>query len=101
MAVTELVLVSVQLLVALDTLKSMNILHTDIKPDIMFTNLKDQPLRVKLIDFGLAIPAADVQTGVRMQPCGYRWLTQPWSWSRTSLLWFSDYSVCFSSGLQR
>lgn len=73
---TELVLlVSAQLFVALEALKSMKILHTDIKPhNIMFTNLKNQPLRVKLIDFGVAIPAAEVQPGMWIQPCGYRWV---------------------------
>ncbi|XP_056241328.1 homeodomain-interacting protein kinase 1-like [Seriola aureovittata] len=62
-----------QLLVALDALKGLGILHTDIKPDnIMFVDKKDQPLRVKLIDFGEAIPASKVRLGLELQPTGYR-----------------------------
>ena len=42
-----------QLLVALDALKGIDVVHGDLKPDnIMLVNHKDQPYRVKLIDFG-------------------------------------------------
>ncbi|XP_026187954.2 homeodomain-interacting protein kinase 2-like [Mastacembelus armatus] len=62
-----------QLLVALDALKGLGILHTDIKPDnVMFVNVQNQSLRVKLIDFGGAIPASKVQPGEVLQPTGYR-----------------------------
>ncbi|XP_034448376.1 homeodomain-interacting protein kinase 3-like isoform X1 [Hippoglossus hippoglossus] len=64
--------VAKQLLVALDALKGLGVLHTDIKPDnIMFVNMKDQPLRVKLIDFGCAMMASQVELGMEIQPCGY------------------------------
>lgn len=60
---------------ALAALKELGVLHTDIKPDnIMFVNKQDQPLRVKLIDFGEAIPASKVQPGLDLQPVGYRWV---------------------------
>lgn len=60
---------------ALDALKSLGILHTDIKPEnILFVNKQAQPMRVKLIDFGEAIPATKVQPGMDLQPVGYRWV---------------------------
>ncbi|XP_073345276.1 uncharacterized protein [Pagrus major] len=62
-----------QLLVAFDALKGISVIHTDLKPDnIMLVNNKDRPYRVKLIDFGLAIPANLLKTGNTVQPCGYR-----------------------------
>ncbi|XP_034530937.1 homeodomain-interacting protein kinase 1-like isoform X2 [Notolabrus celidotus] len=62
-----------QLFVALDALKTLGILHTDIKPDnILVINELDQALRIKLIDFGEAIPASKVQPGMEIQPLGYR-----------------------------
>lgn len=68
-------LLSLQLLGALDALKGLGVMHTDIKPDnIMLVNRHDQPLRVKLIDFGAALLASDVQLGMDIQPLGYRWV---------------------------
>ncbi|KAG8010878.1 Homeodomain-interacting protein kinase 2 [Nibea albiflora] len=62
-----------QLMVAFDALKSIGILHTDLKPDnIMLVNHKDQPFRIKLIDFGLALPVSKVRVGMTMQACAYR-----------------------------
>ncbi|KAI9532731.1 hypothetical protein NQZ68_029297 [Dissostichus eleginoides] len=62
-----------QLLVALDALKGLGVLHTDIKPDnVMCVNQLDQPFRVKLIDFGEAMTSSEVQTGMDLQPAGYR-----------------------------
>lgn len=62
-----------QLLGALNALKGLGVLHCDIKPDnVMFTNLQDQPLRVKLIDFGQAMRATEAEPGMMLQPYGYR-----------------------------
>ncbi|CAB1420305.1 unnamed protein product [Pleuronectes platessa] len=64
--------VSKQLLVALDALKGLGVLHTDIKSDnVMFVNRKAQPFRVKLIDFGSVMMASQVQLGMEIQPFGY------------------------------
>ncbi|XP_030255859.1 uncharacterized protein LOC115571020 [Sparus aurata] len=62
-----------QLLVAFDALKGIGVIHTDLKPDnIMLVNHKDQPYRVKLIDFGLAAPVNMLEAGDTVQPIGYR-----------------------------
>ncbi|XP_075906593.1 homeodomain-interacting protein kinase 3-like isoform X2 [Nelusetta ayraudi] len=62
-----------QLLVALHALSNIGVLHTDIKPDnVMFVNSQEQPLRIKLIDFGLAISRSRVNPGMDLQPTGYR-----------------------------
>ncbi|KAL7389519.1 hypothetical protein ABVT39_005668 [Epinephelus coioides] len=46
-----------QLAIALNTLKDIGLIHTDIKIDnIMLVDREEQPLRVKLIDFGLGLP---------------------------------------------
>lgn len=66
---------SLQLLVALHALSNIGVLHTDIKPDnVMFVNSQEQPLRIKLIDFGLAISRSRVNPGMDLQPTGYRYL---------------------------
>lgn len=63
-----------QLLVALKTLWNVGVLHTDIKPDnVMLVNSKEQPLRIKLIDFGLAILISKAKPGMLTQPIGYRY----------------------------
>uniref|UniRef100_A0AAQ4RFC5 Protein kinase domain-containing protein n=1 Tax=Gasterosteus aculeatus aculeatus TaxID=481459 RepID=A0AAQ4RFC5_GASAC len=62
-----------QLLVALDALKGIGLLYTDLKLDnVMLVNHQDEPFRVKLIDFGLAMPASEVWEGMIVQPCAYR-----------------------------
>ncbi|XP_034548121.1 homeodomain-interacting protein kinase 1-like isoform X2 [Notolabrus celidotus] len=61
-----------QLLVALAALKGLNILHMDIKPDNVTLVHTDLPVRVRLIDFGSAITADQVQRGLVVQSIGYR-----------------------------
>lgn len=70
------VVLCLQLLVALDALKSLGVLHTDIKPDnVMIVSKGD--IRIKLVDFGLAVLASQVQPGYMVSPVGYRWV-QSW-----------------------
>ncbi|KAK7898544.1 hypothetical protein WMY93_019397 [Mugilogobius chulae] len=62
-----------QLLIALEGLRSLGIVHTDIKPDnIMLVDHQKEPFRVKLIDFGLARQKDQLKVGMRMQPLGFR-----------------------------
>lgn len=62
-----------QLFVALGRLSNLGILHTDIKPNnIMLVNRWEQPWRIKLIDFGLAIPTSSTTIGMQLQPTGFR-----------------------------
>ncbi|KAG8012371.1 Homeodomain-interacting protein kinase 1 [Nibea albiflora] len=57
-----------QLMVAFDALKSLRIIHTDLKLDnIMLVNHKDQPFRIKLIDFGLARRVSEMKVGMTVQ----------------------------------
>uniref|UniRef100_A0A3B4WM51 Protein kinase domain-containing protein n=1 Tax=Seriola lalandi dorsalis TaxID=1841481 RepID=A0A3B4WM51_SERLL len=73
LSVSEIRPVTHQLLVAFEALKNIGIMHTDLKPDnIMLVNHKDQPFRIKLIDFGLARPASKAKVGMLMQANAYR-----------------------------
>lgn len=61
-----------QITTALCHLHSIGIIHADIKPDnVMMVNCGQQPMRVKLIDFGLAYPIGG-EPGVSVQTIGYR-----------------------------
>ncbi|XP_068165911.1 homeodomain-interacting protein kinase 1-like [Antennarius striatus] len=73
LSLNEIRPIAQQLFVALDSLKGLGVIHTDIKLDnIMLVNSRKQPLRVKLIDFGEAVKRSEVQSGMIMQACGYR-----------------------------
>uniref|UniRef100_A0A3B3BBP1 Protein kinase domain-containing protein n=1 Tax=Oryzias melastigma TaxID=30732 RepID=A0A3B3BBP1_ORYME len=62
-----------QLLVALSGLKKINMVHFDIKPDnIMLVDQNAEPLRLKLIDFGLAEKVEDLEMGIRIQNICFR-----------------------------
>ncbi|KAF0022702.1 hypothetical protein F2P81_025094 [Scophthalmus maximus] len=70
---SEIQLITQQMLVALNALGSRRIVHADIKPDnIMLVNHKLQPLKVKLIDFGVAHTVAELSLGIRIQVLSYR-----------------------------
>ncbi|KAK7919248.1 hypothetical protein WMY93_010532 [Mugilogobius chulae] len=62
-----------QLLVSLFGLKSVGLMHTDIKLDnIMLVDQEKQPFKLKLIDFGVAKHRDRVRPGSILQPLGYR-----------------------------
>ncbi|KAF7653208.1 hypothetical protein LDENG_00085660 [Lucifuga dentata] len=62
-----------QLLEAFSGLKSLGIMHSDLKPDnVMLVNHQDQPFKVKLIDFGLAMPVSAIKPGMLFQALSFR-----------------------------
>ncbi|KAK7907525.1 hypothetical protein WMY93_016137 [Mugilogobius chulae] len=62
-----------QLLIALESLRGLGVVHTDIKPDnIMLVDHEKEPFRVKLIDFGVAKLKSELTLGMEMQPLGFR-----------------------------
>ncbi|KAK0152739.1 Homeodomain-interacting protein kinase 3 [Merluccius polli] len=73
MNVETMNLISVFLAVSFEALKVMGVIHADLKGDnIMFVNQRDKPLKVKLIDFGLAVPISEVELGDTLQALPYR-----------------------------
>lgn len=73
LSLSEIRCVTRQILVAFEALKSIGIVHSDLKPDnIMLVNHKDQPFKVKLIDFGLALPVSRLHIGMNMQILAFR-----------------------------
>uniref|UniRef100_A0A3P9D6I1 Protein kinase domain-containing protein n=1 Tax=Maylandia zebra TaxID=106582 RepID=A0A3P9D6I1_9CICH len=61
-----------QLTNALSHLGSVGMVHADLKPgNIMVVNRHESPIKVKLIDFGLACPASAVMPGDRVGTVGY------------------------------
>ncbi|CAB1436040.1 unnamed protein product [Pleuronectes platessa] len=70
---SEIQAITKQLLVSLTALKSLNLVHADIKPNnIMLVDQQRQPLKVKLIDFGLATRVSELETGRNCQIIGFR-----------------------------
>ncbi|XP_035004001.1 homeodomain-interacting protein kinase 1-like [Hippoglossus stenolepis] len=62
-----------QLLTAFDALKSIGLVHADLKLDnVMLVNHMRKPFRVKLIDFGLSFKTSENMHGKKTQPRGYR-----------------------------
>uniref|UniRef100_A0A8C7YVN5 Protein kinase domain-containing protein n=1 Tax=Oryzias sinensis TaxID=183150 RepID=A0A8C7YVN5_9TELE len=73
LTVEEIRTIAWQLVVALKGLKSVNLVHCDIKLDnIMLVDHVSEPFRVKLIDFGLAEKIGHMRTGATMQNICYR-----------------------------
>uniref|UniRef100_A0A096LYN0 Protein kinase domain-containing protein n=1 Tax=Poecilia formosa TaxID=48698 RepID=A0A096LYN0_POEFO len=71
--VNEIRVLAQQLLVALKVLKELRVTHRDIKCDnIMLVDRVSQPLRVKLIDFGLSTRTYSMRNYVFKQPLSYR-----------------------------
>ncbi|KAE8280298.1 Homeodomain-interacting protein kinase 3 [Larimichthys crocea] len=70
---TELRPVIAQLATALSHLRSIGLVHADLKPDnVMIVDRHQTPLQVRLIDFGLAHPVAAVKPGTCVQTLWYR-----------------------------
>ena len=68
-----LFILDLQLAIALQALKGIGLIHTDIKLDnIMLVNQREQPLKVKLIDFGLAVPVSETKQRRITPPLWYR-----------------------------
>ena len=68
-----LFILDLQLAIALQALKGIGLIHTDIKLDnIMLVNQREQPLKVKLIDFGLAVPVSETKQRRIKPPLWYR-----------------------------
>ncbi|CAL8312191.1 unnamed protein product [Merluccius merluccius] len=73
LSLLEMSLITQQLAVSFEVLKVMGVIHADLKGDnIMFVNQRDKPLKVKLIDFGLAVPISEVELGDTLQALPYR-----------------------------
>ncbi|KAK2847481.1 hypothetical protein Q5P01_010480 [Channa striata] len=73
LSLNEIRTITQQVLVAFDALKGLGILYCDLKFDnIMLINHSKQPLKIKLIDFGLALPESKVKLGMIMQHLTYR-----------------------------
>ncbi|KAK0143741.1 Homeodomain-interacting protein kinase 3 [Merluccius polli] len=73
LSLLEMSLITQQLAVSFEALKVMGVIHADLKGDnIMFVNQRDKPLKVKLIDFGLAVPICEVELGDTLQALPYR-----------------------------
>ncbi|XP_043991090.1 dual specificity tyrosine-phosphorylation-regulated kinase 1B-like [Gambusia affinis] len=71
--INEIRVLAQQLLVALKVLKELRVTHRDIKCDnIMLVDRVSQPLRVKLIDFGLSTRTYSMRNYVFKQPLSYR-----------------------------
>ncbi|KAL3977169.1 vomeronasal 2 receptor [Sarotherodon galilaeus] len=73
LALNEIRVILKQMFVALSALKSIGLMHADIKPDnIMLVNQSQQPFKIKLIDFGCAIYSANIPHDAIIQALGYR-----------------------------
>ncbi|XP_059195866.1 homeodomain-interacting protein kinase 3-like [Centropristis striata] len=62
-----------QMATTLQLLRSLGVVHADLKPDnIMMVDHVNQPLKVKMIDFGMASHVSQIECGTYMQPRSYR-----------------------------
>lgn len=69
---SEIRAITCQMATALSHLKSIGIVHADVKPEnIMIVDRRQEPLKVKLSDFGLAYPSKG-SPGVVVQTLFYR-----------------------------
>ncbi|XP_031135279.1 homeodomain-interacting protein kinase 1-like [Sander lucioperca] len=62
-----------QMATALQLLRSLGVVHTDLKPDnIMLVDDVNKPFKIKIIDFGLARYVSQIKSGSYIQPRYYR-----------------------------
>uniref|UniRef100_A0A665WTT4 Protein kinase domain-containing protein n=1 Tax=Echeneis naucrates TaxID=173247 RepID=A0A665WTT4_ECHNA len=70
---SQIRVITQQMLVALNALKDIGLAHADIKPNkIMLVNHQLNPLKVKLVDFGTTVAVSKVLPGTVVQAIGYR-----------------------------
>ncbi|KAM7420123.1 hypothetical protein PAMA_014707 [Pampus argenteus] len=73
LCLSETRVIAQQLLVTLNTLRSIGVVHADIKPDnVMLVNHQLHPFKLKLIDFGLAKKSFLLMQGNIVQALPYR-----------------------------
>ncbi|XP_034552970.1 homeodomain-interacting protein kinase 2-like isoform X2 [Notolabrus celidotus] len=73
LTVKEIRPVLYQMGITLQLLKNQGLAHSDLKPDnIMLVDHINQPMRIKMIDFGLACYFTETKCGTYMQPRHYR-----------------------------
>ncbi|XP_041833296.1 homeodomain-interacting protein kinase 1-like isoform X3 [Melanotaenia boesemani] len=73
LSVSEIRVIAEQMLVALNALKSREIVHTDVKlENIVLVNHQLQPFKVKLVDFGLAALRSEFPVGASFLGRAYR-----------------------------
>uniref|UniRef100_A0A3Q2PRB0 Protein kinase domain-containing protein n=1 Tax=Fundulus heteroclitus TaxID=8078 RepID=A0A3Q2PRB0_FUNHE len=74
----------------LDFLQDVGIVHADLKPEnIMIVDRGQQAMRVKIIDFGLALKNPEEHTGTVLQTLWYRYVTS--NSSATLDRWDQEY----------
>nr|XP_046254991.1 homeodomain-interacting protein kinase 1-like [Scatophagus argus] len=73
LSVNEIRPILYQVATTLEFLRNLGLVHTDLKPNnIMMVDHVNQPLKVKMIDFGLARHVSQSQRGSYLQPRYYR-----------------------------
>lgn len=73
LAVAELKSIILQVALALDHLEFAGIVHADLKPgNIMVVNKHERPVRIKLVDFGMAFQASTVINNHILGTIGFR-----------------------------
>lgn len=71
--IKRMTLITFQLANALNHLKAAGMIHADLKlENVMFVNHRQEPFRVKVIDFGLARTVSTARSGSYIQTCHYR-----------------------------
>ncbi|KAM8829826.1 homeodomain-interacting protein kinase 2-like isoform 1-T1 [Synchiropus picturatus] len=72
LSLSQIRCVAEELFLALVTLKSLGVVHADIKPDNIMLVCDQRKLRAKLIDFGGAVLISKIRHGMIVQALGYR-----------------------------